>query len=317
MNEDIIVTAKGKWMSILLSLGFTEQAVSGKHGPCPMCEGTDRFRMIEKAGNGKWICNQCGSGDTMNLIMETLGLSFQDAAERIRPYIGGASYSEYPKKPNNAEEKRQLIKLMDLWREAEDRESVKKYLCARGLSPKAFAMADIRGRELHHYDENMKKTENVPAMIARVINPQNKTVALHRTYFLPGGREKKITKTVGTINGGAIRLFSVKDKETLIVSEGIETALAARWLWIESGHDPDPCWATISAVGMKNLAVPKMIKKVIIMGDNDASYTGQHAAYELANRLVVREKREVEVYFPKFADEDWLDVVVRKNKQGE
>lgn len=314
MREDLMVTANGKWPSILLSLGFDERVVSGKHGPCPMCQGgKDRFRMIELAGGARWICNQCGSGDAMNLVMQTFNISFQDAADRARPYVPGASFCEHPKKPNTAEQKRHLIKLMDYWRGAGEKELIKRYLCARGLPPQSFSRADLRGCEMDHFSEDMVKTKNVPTMLARVINPKNKTVALHRTYMLPDGREKKLSKTVSTINGGAIRLFSVKGSEALIVAEGIETALAARWLYSETGNGDFPAWATISANGMKNLAVPGFIKTVIIMADNDASFTGQASAYELANRLVVREKKHVEVFTPKMIGDDWLDVLVRQN----
>ena len=102
-------------------------------------------------------------------------------------------------------------------------------------------------------------------------------------------------------------MFNAKDSEILIVAEGSETALAARYLLAQQSGKEHPAWATISANNMKKVAIPKCVKHVIIMGDNDSTFTGQAAAYELANRLVVREKRTVEVFTPKQVDVDWLD----------
>jgi putative DNA primase/helicase len=313
---DLMIQANGKWPSILLSLGFDERVVSGKHGPCPMCEGKDRFRMIDLEGKCQWICNQCGSGDAINLIESAMNMNFKEIAAKVRPMIPGAEYSVAPKKPDSAAIKRLIGRLMDTWRAAKNTDELSRYLEARGLPRKAFNRADLRVGEIDHYDEDGKKTGKCNAMLARVITPQNKTVALHRTYFLPEGRKKKITKASSTINGGAIRLFNARDAETMIVAEGIETALAARYIYAQRTGNEYPAWATISSNGMKKLAVPSSIKHVIIMADNDASFTGQAAAYDLANRLKVREKRTVEVFMPKKLDTDWLDFLNEHKPQG-
>jgi putative DNA primase/helicase len=316
LTPDVMKVAVGKWPSILLTLGFTELAVSGKHGPCPMCQGKDRFRMIDFEGSCKWICNQCGQGDGMNLVMAAFNLSFQEAADKVRPLVPGASYAVAPKKPDTAAIKRLITQLMESWRAAGDKDALVRYLEARGLPRKSFGNADLRVGKVDYYDEDGKKKENTDCMLARVTTPQNKTVALHRTYFLSDGRKKKLSKTASTISGGAIRLFSVKDKDTLIIAEGIETALAARHLMNESWGTDHPAWATISANGMKKIAIPKTIKHVIIMGDNDSSFTGQAAAYELANRLTVRCDKTVQVFIPKKVDSDWLDYLILQNQKA-
>ena len=308
--EDITKVANGKWPSILVSLGFTELAVSGKHGPCPLCEGKDRFRFMKLDGPGRWICNQCGSNDAMNLVMEVNNMTFHEAAKMIRPMVGQADYCSAPKKEDDADIKRRTEALLNTWRAAKDRDTMEDYLKERGLPKAAFNQASLRCGKVNYYDNGTKQGE-YPCMLARVTNSKNLTVALHKTYFLPeGGKSKKLSKTVGPMTGGAIRLFKLEG-ETLIIAEGIETALAARYLYQKRTDKIVPAWATVSANGMRNMAIPKAIKKVLIFADNDASFTGQSAAYDLANRLVVKDKIEAEVMLPKNTGDDWLDVLNR------
>ena len=47
---DVRHVAQGRWRSILAVLGADEKTLSGKHGPCPMCGGRDRFRFDDKEG---------------------------------------------------------------------------------------------------------------------------------------------------------------------------------------------------------------------------------------------------------------------------
>ena len=49
---DVREVAQGRWRSILTVLGIDERALSGKHGPCPMCGGKDRFRFDDREGRG-------------------------------------------------------------------------------------------------------------------------------------------------------------------------------------------------------------------------------------------------------------------------
>jgi putative DNA primase/helicase len=93
--------------------------------------------------------------------------------------------------------------------------------------------------------------------------------------------------------------------ETLVIAEGIETALAA-WAFFE-----EPAWATISAHGMAELkSIPLHVKKVIIVGDNDESFTGQAAAFTCAKYMKQRLKVETVVAMPSVLGLDMLDAYV-------
>jgi putative DNA primase/helicase len=51
---------------------------------------------------------------------------------------------------------------------------------------------------------------------------------------------------------------------------------------------------------------PAGVERVLFAGDNDASFTGQAAAYALARRLT-REGLVVDVHIPTETDTDWCD----------
>ena len=67
-------------------LSWKARTNGGEHaGPCPWCGGRDRFRVWPNAGaHGRFWCRQCGrSGDTLTLLQELDGLSFEAACRHI------------------------------------------------------------------------------------------------------------------------------------------------------------------------------------------------------------------------------------------
>ena len=84
------------------------------------------------------------------------------------------------------------------------------------------------------------------------------------------------------------------------IGEGIETALAA------SRRFGVPVWAAGNAVLLDAWMPPAGVEAVLIAGDNDASWTGQAAAFSLARRLV-RDGYAVEVQIPGAIGKDWAD----------
>jgi putative DNA primase/helicase len=103
--------------------------------------------------------------------------------------------------------------------------------------------------------------------------------------------------------GGAVRLMAPVDG-AIVIGEGIETCLAASRLWSM------PAWACLTAGLLAAWEPPEGVKRVIIAGDNDASFSGQYAAYRLARRLS-RLDIEVEVRIAPDAGTDWNDVLAR------
>ena len=79
--SEITAQAVGKWDYIFHSLGI--EVGNGKHCPCPICGGKDRFRFDNQNGRGTYICNQCGSGDGLELIKNYYHHSTKEASIKV------------------------------------------------------------------------------------------------------------------------------------------------------------------------------------------------------------------------------------------
>jgi len=325
-KPDIMVLAKGKWPSILRGTGIDERALSQKHGPCPMCGGKDRFRTIQLDGDLRWICNQCGGGDGMDLYMGITSQDFKQAADDLRPTVGG--YQCLPPDVIQKKDRRRIMKNnVELWGDGVSQHPMlEEYLKSRGLAPAEYAGADLRlAEKVPYFDEDGKRKGTLPAMLARVSTRDGKLALVHRTYLhkradnFEFATKKKMTSSARDWKGGGIRLFGTKQahqkmtSSAMIVAEGIETALSMRARVYRKSGLLVPCWAAVSANAMENIAIPDHITHVLIGADNDASFTGQKAAYTLANRLTLHKqwKKKVTVEVPDEIDTDWNDEIRR------
>ncbi len=281
--------AANKWASILSNF-IDAKSLSGKHGPCPLCGGKDRFRFDDKDGTGSYFCSGCGAGSGIHLLALHQGVSHQEAWRIVEKFIGVATETK-PKPEIDRIER--IKKIIDLCRPIARHDEVFRYLFSRRINniPASLSKAMASG--------------GASMMVARFANG-SRLAGLHVTFIRDGkkdGSSGSSKKMYGLKDGGligsAIRLHKVDERSHIIVAEGIETALSASQLF---GY---PAWATGSAALMEALEVPKEIKNITIAGDNDASFTGQSAAYILAKRLT-QEGHCVTVTIPE-REGDWND----------
>ena len=85
--SDVVAAACGNWPELLAAVGIDTPS-RGKHGPCPVCGGSDRFRLDDKGGRGTWICNQCGAGDGLDLVSKVTGKPPKEVAELLTTLTG-------------------------------------------------------------------------------------------------------------------------------------------------------------------------------------------------------------------------------------
>jgi putative DNA primase/helicase len=292
--------AQGRWAGILPTLGIRESFLTGRHGPCPLCGGKDRWRWDNLEGRGTWICSKCGAGDGIALVMQKHGWDFRQAAKQIETIIGSAP-ANVPKPGRSDRDKRDAMnKLWRLSKPVDADDPVGRYLYRRvGLT--SFPSC-LRTAHDSRYQSDYPSFH--PAMIAMVTGPDGAPSTLHRTYLTNDGRKAPVTEPrrlmPGIIaKGAAIRLGPAGD--VLGIAEGIETALSATALF------GVPCWAAVSAAMLAAWQPPTEAKRIIVFGDNDPNYAGQSVAYALARRLG-SDEQVVEVQIPTEVGADWNDV---------
>jgi putative DNA primase/helicase len=267
--------ARGKWIGILTHFGIEEGYLRDRHGPCPMCGGADRFRFDNKDGNGTWICNQCGAGGGMKLLMEVKGWDFKAAAAEVDRIVGNVTETET--KTQKQDPAIRINKVAASLKPLSD--AVRAYLANRNLK----GCKGIQSAPVDYYEDG-KRLETYECMVCPVTNPSGDVISFHITYLKDGKKApvknpKKMLSPLENLSGAAIRLTGIYP--TIGIAEGIETALAVMEIY------KMPCWAAANATMMQAFVPPEGVTGVIIYADNDANFTGQKAAYTLANRLAL------------------------------
>lgn len=84
--------ALGRWKDLIFpAFAITVPPSKNKHGPCPICGGSDRFRCDDKQGKGTFICNQCGAGDGFELIVKARGMNHAEVLKEVGGILGLSS----------------------------------------------------------------------------------------------------------------------------------------------------------------------------------------------------------------------------------
>jgi putative DNA primase/helicase len=301
--------AIGKWFGILTGLGVDERFLKNRHGPCPMCGGKDRFRYDDKNGTGSYFCSGCGAGDGMNFAIKITGKSFKETAQQIDQMVGTIKTGTVRQIKRDP-----AIALRKIYTGSTEPQGtiVETYLGSRGLELPASGLSfhpDVA------YYEQGKFVDKYPAMLATYSNADGQPITLHITYLTDDGRkrdlavQRKIMPPKEPLNGGAIRLFDHEEALGVLgVAEGIETALAASQL------EKLPVWACANANMLEQWQPPSGIEWVHIYADNDRNYTGQSAAYRLANRLSLAGIK-VLVFIPDMFG-DWNDFLLSNRNRA-
>ena len=314
--DEIREQACGHWLSILSRLAIHVPPSPMKHGPCPACGGTDRFRFDDKDGRGTWFCSRCRPqfGDGFDLVMNVQGCNFPEALLLVADAL-----SEHPTCPAMTTPKPARsngTSHVNIWEATTpDTGRIAAYLRNRGLSgvvPPSLRLHPA----LEYWADGVVST--YPAIVAAVLNIQGDITGIHRTWLAQDGSGKapvaEAKKSLGGLTGGTICLVPHKPGQPLILSEGIETGLACQEAtgW--------PVWACVSAAGLEAVQLPAEATTIYVAVDLDRSETGEKSAAVLARRLKT-EGRTVHLVTPRgpipenSKGDDWLDVFVRDGRE--
>ena len=292
----------GKWPSILGALGVPEKVLSRRNVPCPMCGGRDRFRFTDVSGDGDWICSRCGHGTGFMLVQKLNGWSAKDALRAIEPLVGAAVTAS--RRPDRSPEE-QRAAMRSLWKSSQrlaDGDFVSAYLRHRGI-PVCPSTGLRTAFKCYCADSDPRFR---PAMLALVTDAKGAAVNLHRTYLTEDGRKAPVEPVRRLMPGPMPAGVAVRLAEpgpVMGIAEGIETALSASRLF------GLPVWAALTANRLAVWVPPPEAREVVVFGDNDASYTGQEAAFHLAKTLTTG-GLSVRVEVPSKVGTDWNDVLM-------
>lgn len=258
---------------------------------------------VEGPKRGMWFDHATGEGgDMFGLIQHERRCDFRAAADWLRGLVGGEVVplrvertSPAIERAEKARRERQRIDLARrLWREAVPAAGtvVEVYLSHRGLR---LPEADV----LRFHPECPRGGERLPAMVAKMTDAvTGSLVGVHRTFVRADGQGKAEGNAKMKLgHAGIVRLVADEDVTMgLHIAEGIETSLAAmqRLGFV-------PCWACLSAGGVKSFPVLGGIKALTVVAD--AGDVGEGAAWATFERWQSA-GREASVFLPKAGDVD-------------
>ncbi|MDU7866195.1 MAG: AAA family ATPase, partial [Pantoea sp.] len=249
---ETISASRHRWEEILLQLGIDLPGLN-KHGPCPCCGGTDRFRFDDKDGRGTWFCNQCGNGDGLDLIAKVKKCNPLQATKFISELslpCQTAPTREKVSKPCASIEAKRLLNSSRL--------AKSPYLESKGLST-SVRMLSIQkaltiGGVSFDDDSMILPIHDIDGTLvsAQLIN------AAGEKRYLPGTRQ----------NGGFIKVGDSSNTANIIIAEGYATALTVN---LATGH---LTLAAMSANHLLNIAVTARHKypnsNIIMAAENDS-----------------------------------------------
>jgi putative DNA primase/helicase len=144
-----------------------------------------------------------------------------------------------------------------------------------------------------------------PAMVCKMTDIRtDEFTGVHRTFLTETAQ--KISKTIlGRKHGSAIKIDDdEKVEEGLAIAEGVETTIAARYLY-------RPAWSVIDTGGMRHLPVLAGIEHLEIFADHDANGAGEAAARHCLERWE-NAGAEVAIVMPPTAGSDIADFIANK-----
>lgn len=90
-KEDVLPRMRGMWADAFIKLcGVDKVHFNGKHGACMYCGGKDRARFSDKvseAGDGGYICTQCGGDTGIGWFQRMRGETYSEAINTLGEYL--------------------------------------------------------------------------------------------------------------------------------------------------------------------------------------------------------------------------------------
>ncbi|HBQ7825287.1 DNA primase [Klebsiella pneumoniae] len=255
----------GSWESVLPQCGVTVPP-KGRHGPCAICGGSDRFHFIDDHGGGEWHCRQCDEpnhGDGLDLIARAHGITITAAAQKVASVLGVDARTPEPKPAREKPQTDIAGKVAGMAAKAASGQSA--YLTSKGLQCPFPLMPD--GSLLMVLKNGAGAVTGAQAI-------------------KPDGNKRLVA---GTVKKGSFCVVnSVESPETVVIAEGLATMLSVNMM------RPDAL-AVVAVDAGNLLPVAEVMRRrypearIIIAADNDIKpgepNTGKEAADKAAKAV--------------------------------
>lgn len=268
-------------------------------------------KLFGDLGGGVFGCYRQGTSETWSAA-DRATMTREQRAELARQVMAATAEREAQQREQWAENARRIAQVRAQCVPLVPGDPVTLYLKRRGFGAVWPPPAALRMHRGLPYWYGGDKLGTFPAMVAPLVAPDGRTVALHRTYLTADGRKaevpspKKLTGAAGPLAGACIPLH-MPAAGVVGIAEGIETALAA---WCASGVP------TVAAYCAGNLAAwhwPGGVQRLVIFADNDKA--GREAADTVRARAFSAGLR-AEVLTPTDGGADWCDVWAARGADG-
>ncbi len=337
-------------------------------GPCPVCGGRDRFAIHQT--KAVFNCRICGGhGGVVQLVQHVMGCDYGAAVDWL---LGDADLEiseaelQRRKEKRARDEARQraasgrfrrqaISDARAIWQRSRDGNLgvVAAYLAARGISREMLPQIP---RALHfiadhpyvkRIDREPVTMHRGPAMIAAIHGPGDDIVAVHQTWvdrspphgkarIVFDGEEQPAKLVRGSKKGGAIRLYTPRGADTLVMGEGIETTLsalvarpfanAAYWAGVDLGNmsgrmrkaDRGARWSGIPDMADEEAFVPPAwVQRLVYIMDGDSDPAMTRAKLECGLRRAMALRPGLKGRIAKAGDGvDLNDVLTRSSPQN-
>jgi phage/plasmid primase-like uncharacterized protein len=294
-------------LAILAVLGHTPEAI--EPGRFHRFGTSDRrgdsagwCKLFNDMRGGVFGCYRQGVSETWT-AQDRASISRQERVELAQQVMQATAEREAQQRQQWAENAQRIAQVWAQCVPLVAGDPVTLYLKGRGMGGVWPLPEVLRYHRALPYWHGAEKVGTFPAMVAPLIAPDGRMVALHRTYLARDGRKadvptvKKLTGAAGPLAGACIPLHKPA-RGCIGIAEGIETALAA---WCASGVP------TVAAYCAGNLAAWRWpaVQRLVIFADADKA--GREAADMLRARVLAA-RLQCEVLTPASDGADWCDV---------
>lgn len=288
--REVTHAATDRWPAVLAGLHIDVPDSPRRHGPCPACGGSDRFR-FDDGGRGSFICNQCGAGDGLDLIRKVNNCDTTEAA-RLAADVLGIDYRTVKQDEETASQKREQMKAECQHREQErQRRKLAEIEQRRGLFVshwQGLVETAFEGESEYLMNKGLVGF-TFPVLpdgsLLLGLVDESGTVTAAQTITQQG--EKRLL--AGSAKRGAYHAVNVADApQSVLIAEGLATALSVHLIRPEA--------LTVCAIDAGNLqrVAQAMHQRypnaqIIIAADNDIKpgepNTGKDAAEKAAKAV--------------------------------